>query len=755
MTFYDYCKENNKETFLTFWSNKNEFSPKDITPSSRKKAIFECPVCGWQTEKVIHDIRNNRGIVCKECEAKKKTLQQETKQKEKLKRKTSKKEMIKSIIKDYITIQDIPKYKGIECHFVAKITNKKIYRKKDKSVSKIKYFCSDSISGFDIDFLIQAEDIRFDEYSMNTLIEVKAVKDKDYFSYKLQVIEINEISKEQYDEIQQIFTNRENKRKENREKSKIKRELDKELKKKKQQEIEMLPFEKRYLMLDVETNGVNATTDDLLEIAIYKPDENKFFHKYLPLTKQNSVLTTQFNGITKEMLESATHLNEEDVKILFEEFEIDKRIILHYGTLDAPFIKKYFQEHHIPRRTTLKFYNFKNLIHSSKWSHGNITKDNLCRAIGLENIQDVHSAKNDCLLQWELFKKIDNKPWFITSTLVNVYDIYKYNPDYYMPASYIQSYGRIHQLTGCKLPTMQLEKIRDVVSIDLPKELNKYSPWLIDYFLGNIMEQQINVGLDAKDLSMESFIWCAKNKSCLEKVGSFSVKSDTPIIEYAFKKDGKIETLGDKEKKENVLFLSRIVRKIKYEIERYGYTCEITPKGIYRIFEDEKELVFDLSIFPDITIGTEIEDDEEWIVVYGNNNLLMEKITNEFIEIVQPYTKEFANKIKSIIFRNKEIYSQENVISDKYHTLALCDFSNEYAIMEMKVSCSPWLTSNYASQCFLQAIGVPATNNFTPILKDFKDIDLPIEKRREMHLCIYDNKQNKLMVSEYRFCKKV
>ena len=506
------------------------------------------------------------------------------------------------------------------------------------------------------------------------------------------------------------------------------------------------------LMIDVETNGLNSKNDDLLEIAIYKPDEDKFFHKYLPLTKQRKVLTTEFNGITKETLKGATHINEEEMKILIDEFEITKRTLLHYGTLDAPFMKEYFKFIKLPNRTKVKFYNFKKNIHSSKWTDGDITKDNLCKMLGIEGVQDVHSAKNDCLLQWQLFKAMNNQSWFITSSWHD-YDVYKYNPNYYMPASYLQSYGRIHELIGYKLPTMNLEKIRDVVSIDLPKELNKYSPYLIDYFLGNIMEQQINVGLNAKDLSMESFVWCAKNKSCLEKVGSFAAEREQPIIEYTFKEDGKIETLGDKEKKEKVDFLSYLIRKIKYEIEHYGYTCEITTEGIYRIFEGEKELVFDLSIFPDISIGTEIKDDGEWIVVYGNNNLLVENITNEFIEIVQPYTKKFADEIKSVIFRDKQIYSQENVVSDKYHTLALCDFSNEYAIMEMKVSCSPWLTFNYSSQCFLQAIGTPIIEHFTPVLKEFDDVNLPIEKRREMYLCVYDNKQNKLTVSECRFVR--
>lgn len=440
------------------------------------------------------------------------------------------------------------------------------------------------------------------------------------------------------------------------------------------------------------------------------------------------------------------------MKILIDEFEITKRTLLHYGTLDAPFMKEYFKFIKLPNRTKVKFYNFKQNIYSSKFSGGNITKDNLCKALQLENVKDIHDAQNDCLLQWQLFKAMDNKPWFITSTLVNVYDIYKYNSDYYMPASYVERFGRIHELVGAKVPTMQLVKTRDVISIDLPDTLNKYNPWLVDYFLGNIMEKQIKLFLNAKDLEFESFVWCSKNKSCMEKVGSFKVNKE-PVIEYAFKKDGKIEILGNKTQKEIVYFLTVIINRLKHKIEGEGLSCEITKDGVYCCFAGEKKCIFDLSVFPDISFEIKCNeiDNIENVTVYGNNNLLVESISNEFIDIIQPYAKEFADKIKSSVFREKQIYSQENVISEKYHTLALCDFSNEYAIMEMKVSTSPWLTKNYSTQCLLQSIGKPVIEHFEPILKTFVDTDLIGEKRREFYLCVYNAEQQKLTVSEYHF----
>ena len=42
----------------------------------------------------------------------------------------------------------------------------------------------------------------------------------------------------------------------------------------------------KYVVLDVETNGLSPQNNDLLSISIYKPDEQKFFNKFLPLDIQ-------------------------------------------------------------------------------------------------------------------------------------------------------------------------------------------------------------------------------------------------------------------------------------------------------------------------------------------------------------------------------------------------------------------------------------------------------------------------------------
>ena len=40
---------------------------------------------------------------------------------------------------------------------------------------------------------------------------------------------------------------------------------------------------KKYVVLDVETNGLSSLKDDLLSISIFKPNNNKKYTKFLPL----------------------------------------------------------------------------------------------------------------------------------------------------------------------------------------------------------------------------------------------------------------------------------------------------------------------------------------------------------------------------------------------------------------------------------------------------------------------------------------
>ena len=78
----------------------------------------------------------------------------------------------------------------------------------------------------------------------------------------------------------------------------------------------------KYVVLDVETNGLSSENDDLLSISIYKPDDQKIFNKFLPLEKAKKIFTTEFNGITLETLNGASPLTQLELDKLIQDFDI-------------------------------------------------------------------------------------------------------------------------------------------------------------------------------------------------------------------------------------------------------------------------------------------------------------------------------------------------------------------------------------------------------------------------------------------------
>ena len=102
-----------------------------------------------------------------------------------------------------------------------------------------------------------------------------------------------------------------------------------------------------YVVLDVETNGLESQRYDLLSISLYRPDTGATYSRLLPLDLNDDVYTTKYNGLRKEDIEGAGHLTQDEVDRLFDEFEIDKRTVLHYGNLDVRFIRDYFARHNI------------------------------------------------------------------------------------------------------------------------------------------------------------------------------------------------------------------------------------------------------------------------------------------------------------------------------------------------------------------------------------------------------------------------
>ncbi|MDD6158556.1 MAG: exonuclease domain-containing protein [bacterium] len=352
-----------------------------------------------------------------------------------------------------------------------------------------------------------------------------------------------------------------------------------------------------YVVLDVETNGLSSLRDDLLSISIYQPDTQKLYNRFLPLELDMDVYTTHINGITKKDLKKATPLSQDEVDVLIEEFDLFNRTILTYGSIDEKFIKNYFKRKGLRGYEKLHFFNFKRNIISSRFSGGNITKDNLCRLYGIDNVQELHTGANDCLLEWELFKTMDNKRLLITHDKV-----FEFNENYIVPASYLATYPNFKYHTQ-NLPRFKCSS-RVVKKFEVVSHKIKKFP---TNFNGMTIEHLINTMLNAERIDSSAFL--IQNKSKLKYIGKLPSPYDE--IYMHFNSDGTVSAVENKDK------------------------------------------------------------------------ALAEEL-NKFILLLKAEIVPLVDYIKKSIFKDKHILSQELVVHRDKNVLAVCDLSNDTAVLEIK-----------------------------------------------------------------------
>lgn len=293
----------------------------------------------------------------------------------------------------------------------------------------------------------------------------------------------------------------------------------------------------KYVVIDVETNGLSSKKDDLLSISLYRPDNQDTYTRFLPLERNLRIKTSRINGITQKDLMGKKALTQAEVDSLTTRFELKTRIVLQYSNLDGTFLRKYFSRHGLTGIEDWKIYNFKQDIFSSAYQGGNCTKDNLCRLYKIENVTKVHSGANDCRLEWELFQAMNGKNLLVTGN-----DVFEFNEEYIVPVTFRSLFPNFKR--KYPLPPIQIVNRETVFRYPLETPIEKYGRNIT----GVIVEQVIFYLLRAKDVTPLDFM--VENKAKLKKIGTLPSADGFEEVPVEFEKmSGEIRALNPSQKK--------------------------------------------------------------------------------------------------------------------------------------------------------------------------------------------------------------
>lgn len=336
-----------------------------------------------------------------------------------------------------------------------------------------------------------------------------------------------------------------------------------------------------YVVFDVETNGLKSKKDDLLSISFYKPDDGKEYSKFFPLELNRKIVTTHINGITEKDLAGATVLTQSEFNHIIEEFELEKRTILIYagGNFDAIFLSEYMNRHRISGFEKLHFYNFKRNVISSRYSDGNITKDNLCSIFKIEGVENVHSGSNDCKLEWKLFEKMDGYFYLVTEG-DGEDNVFRLNDDYIIPASLLNSHPNLSRIL-CERPYIECQSTL-VKSFEIDAKGIEKFPTNIT---GMTIEHLINSMLDVE--KQDSRLFLLMNKKKLDFIGKIPKK--VSMIPMDFNPDGTVTALHKEDKE--------MEKRINYTLKNFKERIRPLVDFIkYEIFKNERILSQELVI---------------------------------------------------------------------------------------------------------------------------------------------------------------
>ena len=166
-------------------------------------------------------------------------------------------------------------------------------------------------------------------------------------------------------------------------------------------------MEKRKLILDTETTGLNFYNDRIIEIGIVELIDNvltqNYFHEYINPEMNISLSAQKVHGISNEFLIGKPTFN--NIAKEFLDFIKDDTIIIHNAEFDTNFINRELQN--------CGFSNIKNSvvdtikIAKKEFPGQTVNLDSLCKKLDVNNTrQDFHGALLDATLLSKVYLRL-------------------------------------------------------------------------------------------------------------------------------------------------------------------------------------------------------------------------------------------------------------------------------------------------------------------------------------------------------------
>ena len=479
----------------------------------------------------------------------------------------------------------------------------------------------------------------------------------------------------------------------------------------------------KYLVFDVETNGIRKSNDDLLSLSIYDPTAGMCYNRYFPLDLQPLILTGFIHGINDEMLTEATHMTQEEMNWLYDYFHLNDRILLSFsggqGTFDSSFVQNYCRRQMVTGFDNLKYENIKSRIPQAPFgAEGQLTKDNLCRLFGIEGVSEVHSSYNDCILEWKLFEKLESECVFFINE-----HLFKYTPEYIIPCSYLNQNPDLVRYANIKVPNINGDAI-ELFKLGFPKKILNEIKKFPANITGVTIEHGINRYLNAEE--QDNFLFLVQNKSHLQYVGSLDSNiEDIPIITQD---DGTVKATKEDDKE----YIEAINTVTKIIIEHIKPVADYLKENI---FKEDKIMTQELVISDDrkVLALCDLSDSKNVVEiktfdVLEDGNHISKKVArqlffqangrNAYVLSVK-FDTHFNDKALEAIVDDLNIYLYKVELSE-YNPSAMARewiLTDEQIIILRAIKEKQTITKNELAN--ITGLSVESINRFLYILKTF------------------------------------